>query len=105
YLPAGKRSWVLKKLIGIDLLRFANMGSAGEVCRKLRRRGVVALQGSPKRVEGIGSHCFSRFGRDLICLFSAPLLVPLFRQILLWIGPAFEIACRKSENPSGVFKT
>ena len=105
YLPARQRSWVLKKLKGIDLLRFANMVSAGEVCRKLRRRGFVALQASPKRVEGIDAHAYSTLERVLIALYRSALRVPLFRRILLWIGPAFEIVCRKSENPPGVFKT
>jgi len=43
--------------------------------------------------------------RVLIALYRSALRVPLFRRILLWIGPAFEIVCRKSENPPGVFKT
>ena len=105
YLPAGTRSWMLKKLKGIDLLRFANMVSAGEVCRKLQRRGFVALQASPKHVEGIDAHAYSTLERVLIALYRSALRVPLFRRILLWIGPAFEIVCRKSENPPGVFKT
>jgi SAM-dependent methyltransferase len=106
-LPAGTRSWVLKKLKGIDLLRFANMVSAGEVCRKLRRHGFVALQARPKRVEGIDVHAYSKLERILIALYRSALGVPLLRRILLWIGPAFEIVCRKSENPSEVlrFKT
>ena len=105
YLPAGTRSWMLKKLKGIDLLRFANMVSAGEICRKLQRRGFVALQASPKHVEGIDAHAYSTLERVLIALYRSALRVPLFRRILLWIGPAFEIVCRKSENPPGVFKT
>jgi SAM-dependent methyltransferase len=105
YLRAGPRSWVLKKLKGIDLLRFANMVSPGEVCQKLRHRGFVALQARPKRLEGIDAHAYSTLERVLIALYRSTLRVPLFRQILLWIGPAFEIVCRKSENPQGVFKT
>jgi SAM-dependent methyltransferase len=105
YLPAGPRSWVLKKLKGIDLLRFANMVSVGDVCRPLRRQGFVALQTRPKRVEGIDVHPYSTLERALIELYRSALRFPLFRRILLWIGPAFEIVCRKSENlpdvPSG----
>jgi SAM-dependent methyltransferase len=104
YLPAGPRSWVLKKLKGIDLLRFANMVSPGEVCRKLRRRGLVAVQARPKRVEGIDVHAYSTLERILIALYRSALCVPLFRRMLLWIGPAFEIVCRKSENPSEVLR-
>jgi SAM-dependent methyltransferase len=104
YLPAGPRSWVLKKLKGIDLLRFANMVSAGEVCRKLRHRGFVALQASPKRVDGIDAHAYSKLERILIALYRSALRVPLFCRILLCIGPAFEIVCRKSENPPEVLR-
>jgi 2-polyprenyl-3-methyl-5-hydroxy-6-metoxy-1,4-benzoquinol methylase len=101
YLRASARSWVLKRLKGIDLLRFSNMVSPGVVCRKLRHHGFVALQASPKRVEGIDARAYSRLERGLIALYRSGLRVPLIRQILLWIGPAFEIVCRKSENPRG----
>jgi SAM-dependent methyltransferase len=104
YLPAGPRSWVLKKLKGIDLLRFANMVSPGDVCRQLRRRGFVALQAGPKRVEGIDTHAYSTMERTLIALYRSALRVPLLRRVLLWVGPAFEIVCRKSENPPEVLR-
>ena len=102
YLPPALRSWVLKRLKGVDLLRFANMLSPGEVCRKLRHQGFVALQASPKRVEGIDVRAYSTSERVLIALYRSAVRLPLFRQILLWIGPAFEITCRKSSNPPGV---
>jgi len=104
YLPVGPRSWVLKKLKGVDLLRFANMVSPGEVCRKLRRRGFVVLQASPKRVEGIDVHAYSKLERFLIALYRSALRIPLFRRILLRIGPAFEIVCRKPEHEPEVFR-
>jgi SAM-dependent methyltransferase len=101
YLPAGPRSWVLQKLKGIDLLRFANMVSPGEICRLLRRHGFVALQAKPKRVDGIDVHAYSTLERRLIALYRSALGVPLFRRILLWFGPAFEIVCRKSQSGRG----
>jgi SAM-dependent methyltransferase len=101
YLPAGPRSRVLKKLKGVDLLRFANMVSPGEICRLLRRHGFVALQAKPKRVDGIDMHAYSTLERRLIALYRSALGVPLFRRILLWFGPAFEIVCRKSQSGRG----
>jgi SAM-dependent methyltransferase len=103
YLPAGPRSWVLKKLKGIDLLRFANMLSPGDVCRQLRRCGFVALQPAPKRVEGIDTHAYSTLEQVLIALYRSALRVPLLRRLLLWVGPAFEIVCQKSEHPPEFF--
>jgi SAM-dependent methyltransferase len=101
YLPAGLRSWVLKKLKGIDLLRFANMVSPGEISRLLRRHGFVALQEKPKRVDGVDVNAYSTLERGLIALYRSALGFPLFRRILLWIGPAFEIVCQKKEPAQG----
>jgi SAM-dependent methyltransferase len=101
YLPAGLRSWVLKKLKGIDLLRFANMVSPGEISRLLRRHGFVALQEKPKRVDGVDVNAYSTLERGLIALYRSALGFRSFRRILLWIGPAFEIVCQKKEPAQG----
>lgn len=101
FLPTSLRSRMLKKLKGIDLLRFANMVSPGEISRLLRRRGFVVLQVMPKRVDGVDVNAYSTLERNLIALYRSALGIPLFRRILLWIGPAFEIFCQKEEAAEG----
>jgi hypothetical protein len=92
---------MLKKLKGIDLLRFANMVSPGEICRRLRHHGFIAIHATPKRVEGVDVHAYSALERRMIALYRWAREVPLLRLMLLGIGPAFEIICRKAVTPAG----
>jgi 2-polyprenyl-3-methyl-5-hydroxy-6-metoxy-1,4-benzoquinol methylase len=101
FLPSGPRAWMLKKLKGIDLLRFANMVSPGEICRRLRHHGFIAIHATPKRVEGVDVHAYSTLERRMIALYRWAREVPLLRLMLLGIGPAFEIICRKAATPAG----
>ena len=98
FLPVRPRAWVLKKLKGIDLLRYANLVSPADVGRRLRERGFAVLEARPKQIEAAAAAAYGATGRALIALYRLALRLPLLRKILLWIGPAFEIICRKAES-------
>jgi SAM-dependent methyltransferase len=94
-LPKKPRSWLLTKLKGIDLLRYANLVSLGNLLRRLERQGFVVDQAKPKSVHEGVANGYTPIERRLIALYRLALRLPLMRRILVWIGPGFEIICRK----------
>jgi SAM-dependent methyltransferase len=95
FLPARPRAWVLRRLKGIDLLRFANMVSPGDIRRRLRRFRFDVVEARPKQIEGVAVAAYSTSERGLIEFYRRAQRVALLRGILLRIGPAFELVCRK----------
>lgn len=97
-LPKRPRAWLLTKLKGIDLLRYANLVSPGRLMRRLRQRGFDVVQVKPKDVQESVATGYAPTERRLIALYRLALRLPLMRSLLLWIGPAFEVICRKPES-------
>ena len=98
FLPKRPRAWLLTKLKGIDLLRYANLVSPGNLVRRLRRHGLVVEQTKPKGVHESVARGYAASERRLIALYRLALGLPVMRSILLWIGPGFEVICRKPET-------
>lgn len=98
FLPKRPRAWLLTKLKGIDLLRYANLVSPGSLIRRLRQQGFDVLHAKPKDVHESVATGYAPAERRLIALYRLALRLPLMRSILLWIGPAFEVICRKPES-------
>ena len=97
-LPERPRAWLLTKLKGIDLLRYAHLVSPGDIMRRLRRQDFEVLQAKAKGVYGSMSSGYASTERGLIALYRLALRLPLMRSLPLWIGPAFEIMCRKPNS-------
>lgn len=97
FLPARTRAWVLKKLKGIDLLRYANMVSPGYLGALLRKRGFAILAIKPKHVVPDVTDGYGPLERGLVVLYRLALRLSFMRGILVWIGPAFAVICRKEE--------
>jgi SAM-dependent methyltransferase len=95
FLPKRPRAWLLTKLKGIDLLRYANLVSPGNLVRRLQRQGFDVLHAKPKGVHESVATGYAPAERRLIALYRLALRLPLVRSILLWIGPGFEVICRK----------
>lgn len=98
FLPARPRAWVLEKFRGIDLLRFAHMVSPRNLGARLRDNGLAVLETKPKHVEEGVASGYGPTERALIALYRLWLRLPLLRGILLRIGPAFVIICRRAES-------
>jgi SAM-dependent methyltransferase len=105
FLPARPRAWVLGKLKGIDLLRYANLVSSGDIARRLQGRGFVVLELRPKQIDEAAAAAYTPLERILIALYRFALRRPILRRILLKIGPAFEIVCRKGEHEAWPSRT
>jgi hypothetical protein len=98
WLPKRPRSWLLTKLRGIDLLRYANLFSAGDVIHRLRRQDFEVLQVKAKGIYGRMASGYALSERGLIALYRLALRLPLMRSVLIWIGPGFEIMSRKPNS-------
>jgi SAM-dependent methyltransferase len=98
FLPKQPRAWLLRKLKGIDLLRYANLVSPANLVRRLRQQGFDFVQAKPKGVHESVATGYAPVERRLIALYRLALRLPLMRSILLWIGPGFEIICSKPDS-------
>jgi SAM-dependent methyltransferase len=94
-LPAQLRARLLKKLKGIDLLRYANMLSSGYLCALLRKHDFALRTIKPKRVVPHIQAGYGTLERGLLKLYRGALRVSAMRAILVTLGPAFTIICRK----------
>jgi len=95
FLPGRSRAWVLKKLRGIDLLRFANLVSPGALVARLEKHSFDILQVRPRHVHHALGAGYAPVERGLIALYRFALRFSLMQSLLLRIGPAFEVICRK----------
>ena len=87
FLPARPRARLLKKLKGIDLLRYANMVSPGYLEALLRKRGFAHLATKPKHVVAGVTAGYDVFERGLVALYRLAMRLPFMRGILVRIGP------------------
>lgn len=102
FLPQRARSWLLRTMKGIDLLRHVNLVSPGALTRILEECGFALVARRPKSVPPGASG--STFERALVTLYRCMLGYPLLSTVLLRIGPAFEIVCHKI-SPAVSLKT
>jgi ubiquinone/menaquinone biosynthesis C-methylase UbiE/uncharacterized protein YbaR (Trm112 family) len=105
FLPARPRAWMLEKIKGINLLRYANLVSPAELGRRLRRSGFAIVEVKAKQLEEGVEVAYSATERALIAGYRKALRLPFLRRMLLWIGPAFEMICRVADAESLQTKT
>jgi SAM-dependent methyltransferase len=98
FLPARIRARLLKHLKGIDLLRYANMVSARYLSVLLRKNGFELLAMKPKHVVPGITAGYGAVERGLVMLYRRAQRLASMRRILVRIGPAFTIICRKEQN-------
>lgn len=98
FLPQSLRAWFLTVLKGIDLLRYANMVSAGDLVARLQRCGLLVLEIKPKHIETGVTTGYGALERGLIELYRNMVNLRTLRGVLVRIGPAFEITCRKTDE-------
>lgn len=96
YFPGKLRSRLVKRLRGVDSLRFINLISPRRIIRYARKIGLHAHILSPRMVALDEEGNYPPIDRLLIKTYIVVARLPLLRQLLIWIGPAFEMVLWKS---------
>lgn len=98
FLPAGlRRAYVIRRR-GLDTLRHAALTSPGQLSRRLRAAGFVRGRALPLAVPAGRA---GRSGRLQICaivLYRWLRTVPVAREFMTLIGPAFEITATAAQT-------
>ena len=94
FLPKRARSWLLRRLKGIDLLRHTNLVAPLPLARLLRGQGFTIEAMRPRQVPP-GTAGATPAERLLLGLYRRALRLPAMRGALLLAGPAFEVTGRK----------
>ena len=90
WLPAGIRTAVVKKLRGVDSLRFSNLISPLQMRRIAECAGFAVVESRPRRIAAPDRR-YPYAERMLIRLYQRLGRLPLVDRLLLHIGPAFEL--------------
>lgn len=97
FLPAGLRRAHVIRRRGLDTLRHATLTSPGQVARLLRAAGfggvracAIAVPAGRARASGLQMRAIS--------IYKRLRTVPLAREALILIGPAFEITATAAEE-------
>tara|TARA_R110002110_G_scaffold74123_3_gene196223 strand:- start:5202 stop:6251 length:1050 start_codon:yes stop_codon:yes gene_type:complete len=96
YFPGKLRTRLVKRLRGVDSLRFINLISPGRIIRYAKRIGLYTHTLSPRMVALDEDGHYPAIDRLLIKTYVVVARLPLLRQLLIWVGPAFEMILRKS---------
>ena len=96
YFPGKLRSRLVKRLRGVDSLRFINLISPGRIIRYARQCGLHTQMLSPRMVALDEEGNYPAIDRLLIKTYIVVARLPLARQLLIRVGPAFEMILGKS---------
>lgn len=96
YFPGKLRRLLVIRLRGVDSLRFINLISPGRIIRYAKRIGLRVHMLSPRMVVLDDEGSYPAIDRLMIKTYVAVAGLPWFRQLLIWAGPAFEMALHKS---------
>ena len=96
YFPKKIRSRLVQFFRGVDSLRFINLISPHFIIRYTRQIGLQARTLSPRMVTLDKEDKYPPIDRFLIKIYAAVARLPLMRQLLVWVGPAFEMTLVKS---------
>lgn len=95
YLPRRIRSAILRRLRGVDSLRFVHFVSPWGIRRMGREGGLTVVRQLPRGVGSTAGHGYPLIDRILIAIYRFALRLGPLRTILLAIGPAFETTFTK----------
>ena len=99
YLPTRLRKKVVRYFRGVDSLRFIHLISPLAIARSAKQLNLQCLSIAPKTV-GRATANYPIIDRLLIHAYRIATRLPLARQLLIWIGPAFEMVFEKSQYAS-----
>ncbi len=95
YLPKPLRKRLVKRIRGLDSLRHINLVSPLSIAARCRARGLEVLRIGPLRVGAESLDSYPALDRLLISLYRAAYAFRVLRFVLVLVGPAFEMLCRK----------
>ncbi len=95
YLPGGLRTSYVKARRGLDTLRHANLITPGSLARDLRKRGYVKVSLAPIEVDRTLGQELSGLRKHILPIYNTVRNWPIARQILVGMGPAFEVSAVK----------
>lgn len=90
WLPLALRTWLVCKLRGVDALRFTHMLTARQLARLATHSGLRVRSAGPRRIDVPDSN-YPRGERWLMRLYVVLVRLTITRQLLLAIGPSFEL--------------
>jgi len=94
FLPKPLRKRLVTWVRGVDSLRYANLVSPRSIATSCRTHGLAVLRIEPLRVAA-PLDAYPLIDRLLISFYRAAYAFRALRYVLVLIGPAFEIQCRK----------
>lgn len=98
FLPRHWRSRVLTRIRGVDSLRHANLVSPLALAARCRAAGLDVLRAEPAHVGATALEDYPRFDRLLISVYRAALRLGPLRYLLVLVGPAFQMLCRRARH-------
>jgi len=98
YLPRNVRRMLLKRVRGVDSLRFSNLISPGQIAHTIEKQGDHLLHLGPKKIclSTLQSHTYTE--KFLIRIYIALISTRFLSRIILRIGPVFEGTFKKKRN-------
>jgi len=94
YLPKPLRKRLVTLVRGVDSLRYVKLVSPQSIAASCRTHGLAVLRIEPLRVA-VPLDAYPLLDRLLISIYRAAYAFRILRYVLVLIGPAFEIHCRK----------
>ncbi|NOY17527.1 MAG: methyltransferase domain-containing protein [Gammaproteobacteria bacterium] len=95
FFPRPMRTRLLKRLRGVDSLRYINLVSPGYLKQLLGKTGLQVVRAGPRQVALVQGCDYPFQDRVLIYIYQLILKSRLLSHALMWIGPAFEIMTEK----------
>lgn len=95
FLPRVARTAILKKLRGVDSLRYTHLVSPGMIKKFCTQTGFRLREAVPRQLNIEDISAYPLQDRLLIKGYQFLLKFGLFKGLLLYTGPAFEICCEK----------
>lgn len=95
YLPKPLRRRLVMRVRGLNLLRYINLVSPLSIAARCRARGLQVVWIGPLRAGAGSLESYPSLDRLLISLYRAVCTVRALRFVLVLVGPAFEMHCRK----------
>ena len=100
FLPSGLRSALLRRLRGVDSLRHVQLISPLGLGRLARRLGLRCKRLAPKQIPTGGDLKYAGADRFWVGLYARLSRLPFLSQLMLLLGPAFEIHLTRPAPPT-----
>lgn len=100
FLPRRLRSALLSRLRGVDSLRHVQLIAPLGLARLARRLGLQSKRLAPKQIPTGGDLEFAGADRFWVGLYARLSRLPLLAELMLLLGPAFEIHLAQPSSPT-----